>query len=200
MQSASDLYASLGVERSATPEQIGQAYRLAARRFHPEVNSDPQAKDEFKRLAAAYEVLNDPQRRAEYDSRTAARRPAQFTAQVMFSRAKLMRLPEPQIVYVLVEIGAPTGVAAPAPLLNLCLVIDRSTSMQGARLDQVKSAASQIVNGLGDKTSFRSSPSATGPKSCCRRSPAPTSRPSPASSARSPPAAAPRFCRACCAA
>lgn len=154
MPSAPDLYACLGVERSATLEQIGQAYRRAARRFHPDVNPDPQAPEEFKRVAAAYEALNDPQRRANYDSKTADRRTPVLTTSTLFSRARLMRLPEPQIIYTLVEIGARPGADVPEPVLNLCLVIDRSTSMQGARLDQVKSAAHQIVSSLSERDIF----------------------------------------------
>lgn len=154
MQSASDLYACLGVERTATPDQIRQAYQHAGRRFHPDTNSDPQAQEEFRRIAAAYEVLNDPRRRSEYDSKTANRRRPVLKTSVMFSRTRLMRLAEPQIVYTLVEISAQAGVVAPDPLLNLCLVLDRSTSMQGARLDQVKAAANQIVTGLSERDVF----------------------------------------------
>ena len=153
MQSVPDLYAGLGVERTATTEHIRQAYRQAARRFHPDVNPDPLAQEEFKLIAAAYEVLNDPQRRAEYDSRSTRSNPI-FTSSVTSSRAKLLRLPEPQIVYVLAEIAARPDAPVQSPPLNLCLVIDRSTSMQGARLDQVKSAAVQIVDSLDDQDVF----------------------------------------------
>ncbi len=153
MQSVPDLYACLGVERTATTEHVRLAYRQAARRFHPDVNPDPLAQEEFKLIAAAYEVLNDPQRRAEYDSRSTRSNPI-FTSNVTSSRARLLRLPEPQIVYILAEIAARADAPVQAPPLNLCLVIDRSTSMQGTRLDQVTSAAVQIVESLGDQDVF----------------------------------------------
>ncbi|HLB49179.1 MAG TPA: DnaJ domain-containing protein, partial [Anaerolineales bacterium] len=153
MQPVPDLYACLGVERTATTEHIRQAYRQAARRFHPDVNPDPLAQEEFKLIAAAYEVLYDRQRRAEYDSRSTRSNPI-FTSSVTSSRAKLLRLPEPQIVYILAEIAARPDAPVQSPPLNLCLVIDRSTSMQGARLDQVTSAAVQIVDSLDDQDIF----------------------------------------------
>lgn len=64
----SDLYATLGVHRNATDEEIKRAYRELARRYHPDSNpEDPQAEERFKEITAAYEVLRDPERRRRYD-------------------------------------------------------------------------------------------------------------------------------------
>jgi Ca-activated chloride channel family protein len=153
MQSVPDLYASLGASKTATPEQLRQAYRMAARRFHPDSNRDPQAGEEFKVVAQAYEVLNDPARRAEYDAHTVAHKPF-FNTKLTSSRAKLLRLPDPQVVYALMEIAAQPGMTPAEPPLNLCLVIDQSTSMQGQRLEQVKQAARQIVENLAEQDFF----------------------------------------------
>ncbi len=149
-----DLYACLGVERAATAEQIRQAYRQVARRFHPDVNPDPAAHEEFKAIAAAYEVLGDPVRRAEYDTQAPPNPPHFFTAQLTCSRSQLLRLAEPQIVYVLAEIAPQRNMAPVRPPLNLGLAIDCSTSMQGIRLDQVKSAARQIIETLNEQDTF----------------------------------------------
>lgn len=62
-----DYYATLGVGRDATPEEIKKAYRRKARELHPDVNDAPDAADRFKDVTVAYEVLSDPQKRATFD-------------------------------------------------------------------------------------------------------------------------------------
>ncbi|MEO6080027.1 MAG: DnaJ C-terminal domain-containing protein [Steroidobacteraceae bacterium] len=62
-----DYYASMGVPRDATAEQIKQAYRKLARKYHPDVSKEPDAEQRFKEVGEAYEVLRDPQKRAAYD-------------------------------------------------------------------------------------------------------------------------------------
>ncbi len=66
---ADDLYATLGVARTATGEEIKKAYRRLAREHHPDANAgDPEAAARFKELSRAYEVLSDPDRRQRYDT------------------------------------------------------------------------------------------------------------------------------------
>ncbi len=63
-----DLYAVLGVDRDASPEQIKRAYRKLAVRFHPDRNpGDKKAEESFKQAAEAYSVLADPEKRSRYD-------------------------------------------------------------------------------------------------------------------------------------
>ncbi len=63
-----DLYAVLGVDRKATPDEVKKAYRKLARQFHPDRNpGDAQAEERFKEIQHAYDVLGDPDKRKQYD-------------------------------------------------------------------------------------------------------------------------------------
>src|SRR2546426_2801554 len=63
-----DLYAILGVERSASADQIKKAYRRLARKHHPDLNpGDKQAEERFKEISVAHDVLTDPGKRKLYD-------------------------------------------------------------------------------------------------------------------------------------
>ena len=63
-----DLYATLGVSRTASEDEIRKAYRKLARKHHPDVNpNDRKAEERFKEISFAYEVLSDKDKRARYD-------------------------------------------------------------------------------------------------------------------------------------
>ena len=64
---AKDFYATLGVAREATPDEIKKAYRKKALECHPDRNQgDPKAEAQFKLVSEAYEVLSDESRRRDY--------------------------------------------------------------------------------------------------------------------------------------
>lgn len=61
------LYETLEVSQSASEEEIKKAYRKLARKYHPDINKSPEAEEKFKEINAAYEVLSDKKKKAQYD-------------------------------------------------------------------------------------------------------------------------------------
>ena len=61
------LYDTLGINSGASADEIKKAYKRMARKYHPDLNKDADAEEKFKEVNAAYEVLSDAQKRAQYD-------------------------------------------------------------------------------------------------------------------------------------
>jgi Ca-activated chloride channel family protein len=148
MTNKSDLYALLDLPKNATPEEVRRAYREAARRLHPDINAEPGDTQLFLGIQEAYEILIDPEKRSAYDSELSkgAFSHQQITVNTLFSRTKLPRIIEPQLIYVTINLSpAQVDEAISASPTNLCLVIDSSTSMQGVWMDTVKSTAIELA-------------------------------------------------------
>jgi len=65
---AEDLYSVLGVSKTASADDITKAYRKLAKKLHPDLNpGDKAAEDKFKQISHAYSILNDPDKRGQYD-------------------------------------------------------------------------------------------------------------------------------------
>jgi len=62
-----DYYKTLGIAEGASQPEIKRAYRKLARKYHPDISKEPDAEKKFVELTEAYEVLNDPEKRAAYD-------------------------------------------------------------------------------------------------------------------------------------
>lgn len=152
-----DYYSILGVLRDASQKEIKRAYLQAARRLHPDKNTAPGETEIFLDVQQAYEVLSNPKRRKLYDATLPPEEevnPA-VSHQVLFSRPALVKLTESQLIYVLLEVS-PRGEIGKlqAPPLNICLVLDRSTSMQGEKLDILKTAAIQLLRRMRPEDVF----------------------------------------------
>ncbi len=65
--SQKDYYTIMGVKRDASEKEIKTAYRRLARKYHPDLNNEPDAEEKFKELGEAYEVLKDAKKRQMYD-------------------------------------------------------------------------------------------------------------------------------------
>ncbi len=63
----SDYYEILGIDKNASKDEIKNAFRKMARKWHPDVNKSPEAETKFKELGKAYETLMDDEKRATYD-------------------------------------------------------------------------------------------------------------------------------------
>ncbi len=146
-----DYYVLLGVARDASQEEIKRAYFVAAQKLHPDKNTAAGETELFLGVQQAYEALSNPQRRTQYDATLPPEEKIVLPYQhkITCSRPNLIQLDEPQILYVMLELEAPAGATQPSsPPLNVCLVLDRSTSMKGEKMDVVKSSAIQVLRNL----------------------------------------------------
>ncbi len=148
-----DYYTLLKVPRNATSEQIRRAFREAAHQLHPDKNIQLGETELFLEVSKAYETLIDPDLRATYDDDLAAADVAfaaasPFHCNILNSRDKLLEINEPQVHYILLDVFPNTDLPEIRPPINLSIVIDRSTSMEGKRLDQVRTAVLAILQDL----------------------------------------------------
>lgn len=144
-------YSLLGLTRDASQEEVKRAYHEAALKLHPDKNTAAGETELFLGVQQAYEVLSNPVRRKQYDATLPPEEKLSlpYTYQVMYSRPNLVYLDEPQMLYFILELGVPDEArASPSPPLNVCLVLDRSTSMRGEKMDIVKATAIQVLRNL----------------------------------------------------
>lgn len=142
-------YDLLELPKDATAEEIRRAYKDAARKLHPDVNPSKTAAEQFIKVQQAYETLSDPKGRSIYDQRLEEESDDPVKIDIIYSRSALATIQEVQMVYALLEFSAvPKYLAIENPPLNVCLVLDRSTSMQGVRMDTVKTAAIELIRQL----------------------------------------------------
>jgi Ca-activated chloride channel homolog len=149
-----DYYAVLNIAVDAAPDEIRAAYRQLARQLHPDMQDKHSTSLLFRQVQEAYETLSDTTKRAAYDRSQleAGLSPkSAFLWKMQPSRSLLSVDVEEQVVYLLFEVSSgQTQAAQQRQPLNLCLVLDRSTSMQGSRLEQTKAAAQRMIDSLSE--------------------------------------------------
>ena len=146
-----DYYALLGIFRDATQEEIKRAYFEAAQRLHPDKNEAPGETEIFLDVQQAYDVLSNPEKRIEYDKTLSPDEKvlSPIVQRVFYSRESLVRLGETQLIYALLEWKArKNDDEVVSPPLNICLVLDNSTSMKGQNIEMVKAAAIHLLRSL----------------------------------------------------
>ena len=153
MSGRRNYYSLLGVPRNASTDQLRRAYRQSALRLHPDRNEQPGDTEVFLEISQAYETLIDPTARQAYDRELASEEIEQaahspFSARVQHSRKSLLQIDEPQVHYLLLDLQSKSDIGHVRPPVNLSIVIDRSTSMRGQRLDHVRSATQEILKSL----------------------------------------------------
>lgn len=142
-----DLYTVLGISADANADEIKQAYFKMIRLINNAAPLTDSDHEKMRLVQEAYEILSDPARRASYDQRD-----HDLSAQTMIqiktshSRSSLPVSRESQRHYVCMEIEclAQADEQNPPPF-HLCLVLDRSTSMQSGRIEMVRDAFRSIV-------------------------------------------------------
>lgn len=151
-----DLYERLGLSPGASAQVIRKQFRLLARLYHPDYTPNPEFHERFLGLEAAYTILSDPERRGRYD-RWLAERPVgerPLTIETRLGPASLGAGIGRQRLYLLVTLVARSIPENDGPPLNLMLVLDRSSSMRGERLRQVRLATQAIARQLGPNDRF----------------------------------------------
>jgi len=145
------LYGRLGLPQDASIEEIRKAYREIARSLHPDLHTKPGVTERFASVQEAFEILTDPARKTEYDSQLPPLEGQPYPVNITpsYSRRALTHSFEPQLIYAQVDLSLSDEASSEKhPQLNLCLVIDCSTSMQGVRLDTAKETAIELVRQL----------------------------------------------------
>ncbi len=149
-----NFYARLGISKLASQEEIRDAYHRAAKRLHPDTNDTPAATELFLQVQEAYETLSNQTKRSNYDSTLPEdiQAPPDIMVNTIYSRDVLPISESPQLIYLLLNLIAieqpEDQNKSSKPALNICLVLDTSTSMGGKRLDAVKATASNIIKDL----------------------------------------------------
>lgn len=141
-------YNVLELPFDATQDEIRKAYFELAKRFHPDVNSSDENKEKFIQIQRAYEVLSNQEKRKEYNLifNDEENKQANIQVNAYYSRSSIPLISEKQLFYLLLDIFSTEKIVTDEYLnVNLCIVIDKSTSMQGPILENLKIEIGNLI-------------------------------------------------------
>lgn len=147
-----DYYDRLGIKPDASDEEIRKAYREAALRLHPDINIEAGATELFLEIKEAYDVLTNSEKKSVYDGDFPESETSPVQTKIEYSRKSVSWTAEKQLIYALIDLHVLADQLEKkgdtAPPINIALVLDCSTSMQGTRLDVVKASAIELIREL----------------------------------------------------
>lgn len=151
MEFSKDYYDILNIPPNATDKEIQAAFRKLARQYSAEGEADPETNEKLHDVHEAYETLSDTAKRKKYDhwlKQYKSDRSSLLSLHTVPSHKVLPYLPTEQAYYVLLSIMPTAGFPTSRLPLNICLVLDKSNSMKGTRIQQLKEATHRIINKL----------------------------------------------------
>lgn len=154
---AADYYEILGLKKGAKTEEIKQAYLEKAKKYHPDVNHSERSGDFFLVVQEAFDTLKDKDKRKLYDYELEKEEfgVPLIRYKMIPSCREIPRLKEEQLIYLLLEIECFKQMdEVKEPQAHICLVLDQSTSMKGARMDMVKANISRLLSNLSHRDLF----------------------------------------------
>lgn len=146
-----NFYNLLGLPFDATQEEIRKAYFEAAKKHHPDLHTSFELRERFIEIQSAYEILSDKEKRENYNKQLAFSQEHDKSIQInaYYSRSVIPLISEAQAFYLLLDIFSTEIVKeADLPIINLCIVLDTSTSMQGEIIDRIKLEIINLVHEL----------------------------------------------------
>lgn len=146
-------YNLLGLPFDATQEEIRKAYFDSAKKHHPDFHTSIDIQERFIEIQNAYEILSNEEKRKDYNKQLDYSHEQDKSIQInaYYSRSVIPLISEAQAFYLLLDIFSTKNIKEEnLPMINLCIVLDKSTSMQGEVMDYLKKEIINLVHELKD--------------------------------------------------